>query len=104
MSTEQAYFVVNTPTPTAASVAGVVRAHWGIENGLHWVLDMTFNEDQCRVRAGNAAQNLAVLRHLVMNLMRTAPGKKRSMVKRRQRCGWDRGFMLSVLAGSELPG
>ena len=103
VSTEQAYFLVNAPAATAASVAGVVRAHWGIENGLHWVLDMTFKGDQCRVRAGNAAQNLAVLRHLVMNLMRTAPGKKRSMAKRRQRCGWDRGFMLSVLAGRELP-
>jgi hypothetical protein len=60
---------------------------------------MTFDEDQCRVRAGHAAQNLAVLRHLVMNLMRTAPGKKRSMRKRRQLCAWDRSFLLSVLAG-----
>jgi hypothetical protein len=63
---------------------------------------MTFNEDQRRVRARHAAQNLAVLRHLVMNLLRTAPGKKRSLVKRRQRCGWDRSFLLSVLAGREV--
>lgn len=101
-TTERAYFIVANPKATARSVARVVREHWGIENGLHWVLDMTFDEDQCRVRAGHAAQNLAVLRHLVMNLMRTAPGKKRSMVKRRQRCGWDRSFMLSVLAGREV--
>jgi predicted transposase YbfD/YdcC len=101
-SREKAYFIVANPTATAGSVARVVRNHWGIENGLHWVLDMTFDEDACRVRAGHAAQNLAVLRHLVMNLMRTAPGKKRSMVKRRQRCAWDRSFMLSVLAGREV--
>ena len=101
-TTEKAYYIVANPNGTAASVGRVVRDHWGIENGLHWVLDMTFDEDQCRVRSGHAAQNLAVLRHLVMNLMRTAPGKKRSMAKRRQRCGWDRSFMLSVLAGREV--
>lgn len=101
-SMEKAYFIVANPSATAASVATFVRNHWGIENGLHWVLDVTFGEDQCRVRAGHAAQNLAVLRHLVMNLMRNAPGKKRSMVKRRQKCAWDRNFMLSVLAGRDL--
>ena len=101
-STEKAYFIVANPKATAGLVAGVIRQHWGIENGLHWVLDMTFDEDQCRVRAGHAAQNLAVLRHLVMNLMRTAPGKKRSMRKRRQLCAWDRSFLLSVLAGREV--
>lgn len=102
-SIEHAYFIVAHPHATAGSVARVVREHWGIENSLHWVLDMTFDEDRCRVRAGNAAENLAILRHMVMNLMRTAPGKKRSMVKRRQRCAWDRNFMLSVLAGREIP-
>lgn len=102
-SVECAYFIVANPNATAEMVARVVREHWGIENTLHWVLDMTFDEDRCRVRAGNAAENLAILRHMVMNLMRTAPGKKRSMVKRRQRCAWDRNFMLSVLAGRELP-
>lgn len=102
-SVESAYFIVANPNASAGLVARVVREHWGIENTLHWVLDMTFDEDRCRVRAGNAAENLAILRHMVMNLMRTAPGKKRSMVKRRQRCAWDRNFMLSVLAGRELP-
>jgi len=101
-STEKAYFIVANPTATAGSVARVVRKHWGIENGLHWVLDMAFDEDQCRVRAGNAAENLAVLRHLVLNLLRTAPGKKRGVARRRLRCGWDRSFLLSVLAGREV--
>lgn len=101
-TTETAYFIVANPQTTAKSVARVVRDHWSIENGLHWVLDMTFDEDQCRIRSGNAAQNLSVLRHLVMNLLRAAPGKRRSMVKRRQRCGWDRSFLLSVLAGREV--
>jgi predicted transposase YbfD/YdcC len=101
-SMERAYFIVSHPRATAGTVARVIRDHWGIENGLHWALDMTFNEDQSRVRARHAAQNLAVLRHLVMNLLRTAPGKKRSLVKRRQRCGWDRSFLLSVLAGREV--
>jgi hypothetical protein len=86
-STERAYFIVGNPNASASAVARVIRDHWGIENELHWVLDTTFSEDQRPVRAGHAAQNLVILRHLAMNLMRARPRKKRSMVKRRQRCG-----------------
>ena len=101
-SLERSYYIVSDPKATAESVGRAIRSHWGIENSLHWVLDVTFREDQCRIRAGNAAENLSVMRHLVMNLMRTAPGKKRSMAKRRQLCGWNREFLLSVLLGREV--
>jgi predicted transposase YbfD/YdcC len=96
-STEYEYYLVGKKKTSAKEVGSLIRNHWGIENGLHWVLDVTFGEDKCRIRAKNGAENMAVLRHLVMSLMRNAPGKKRSMAKRRQRCGWDRSFLLSVL-------
>ena len=64
---------------------------------MHWVLDVTFGEDANRTHVGNAARNLAVLRHAALNLLRTAPGKKRSIKLRRQRCGWDAGFREEVL-------
>jgi predicted transposase YbfD/YdcC len=103
-SEEVAYFIVAHPTATAARVARWVRSHWGIENSLHWTLDMVFDEDQCRVRVGHAAQNLAVLRHLVMNLFRDARSKKkRSLTKHRQLCGWNREYMLAIVAGLPLP-
>lgn len=54
----------------AARVGQAVRLHWGIENALHWVLDIAFREDECRVRVGHAAQNFAILRHLALNLLR----------------------------------
>ena len=74
-----------------------VRGHWGVENRLHWVLDVSFNEDQCRVREGNAAENLATLRHLALNLLRQDTQKKRG-IKTKQKCAeWDHNYLLSLL-------
>lgn len=68
-SVEKRYYLTSHK-PEAEKLLGLVRAHWGIENRCHWVLDVTFNEDQCRARTGNAAQNLALLRKLALNLLR----------------------------------
>ncbi|NMC70540.1 MAG: ISAs1 family transposase, partial [Myxococcales bacterium] len=75
------------------------RAHWGIENGLHWVLDVAFREDDCRVRVDNAAQNFAVMRHIVVNLLKAVQGTKVGIKNRRLRAVWDHDFMLRVLMG-----
>ncbi len=66
---EVRYYICSYP-PNAASLLQASRQHWGIENSLHWVLDMAFDEDHCRVRTGHADQNLAVVRHLTLNLLK----------------------------------
>jgi len=77
-----------------------VRSHWGIENQLHWVLDVAFREDDCRVRAGNAAENFAVLRHGALNLLKHVKGTKVGIKIRRLRAGWDNDFLMQVLGAS----
>jgi predicted transposase YbfD/YdcC len=69
---------------SAAAFADAVRGHWAIENNMHWTLDMTFNEDQSRLRAGHGAKNMAVVRHFALNLVRQATDK-RSIKRRRIR-------------------
>lgn len=83
----------------AALVARAVRSHWGIENRLHWVLDLAFREDESRVRTGHAAENLAVLRHLALNLLRQERSVKVGVKAKRLMCGWDDAYLRKVLAG-----
>jgi predicted transposase YbfD/YdcC len=101
---QTAYFIFSDPNMTARRLANLVREHWSIENRLHWVLDMAFDEDRRRVRIKNAAENFALLRRFVMNLLRTAPGKKKSMSLRRKRCGWEPAYILAVLTGQLVSG
>jgi predicted transposase YbfD/YdcC len=83
---------------TAADFARWVRGHWGIENGLHWVLDVVFREDRSRIRAENAGANLAMIRRVAVSLLRRAPGKG-SGVTKRLKAGWDDDYLLQVLQG-----
>ena len=77
----------------------IVRGHWGIENRLHWVLDVTCNEDQARNRKGYCAENLALLRKLALNLARLEPSKG-SMRGKLKRAGWDDSFLVNILSQS----
>lgn len=77
---------------TGAEIAGFVRGHWGIENGLHWVLDVAFREDRSRVRQGNAGSNLAMIRRVAASPSRRAPGKE-SGVTRRLKAAWDESYL-----------
>jgi len=79
----------------ADRIATAVRGHWAIENSLHWVMDMVFRDDDCRVRQGNAAANFATLRHMAHNLARRAPGKM-SIRARRKAAAWDDEYLLSL--------
>jgi predicted transposase YbfD/YdcC len=81
---------------TASERAQWIRGHWGMENQLHWVLDVVFGEDDSRVRAGHAGANLAMIRKVAVSLLRRAPGKG-SLVTKRLKAGWDDDFLLSIL-------
>jgi predicted transposase YbfD/YdcC len=74
------------------------RGHWGIENKLHWVLDVAFREDLSRVRQGYAAENLAVIRHLVLNLLRQETTAKIGIQNKRMRCAWDIDYRNKVIS------
>ena len=93
-STETAYYLLSTPL-SAGRFAEVARAHWGIENGLHWVLDVTMNEDRSRNRRDNGPENLAILRRLALNLAKLE-GSKGSM--KGKKAGWDNAFLSLLLA------
>lgn len=81
---------------SAEAFAEAVRGHWGIENNLHWTLDVTFNEDQSRLRAGHGAKNMAVVRHFALNLVRQI-ADKRSIKRRRKRASFDPQYLLQIL-------
>jgi predicted transposase YbfD/YdcC len=98
VTTETRYFI-SSLAAQAEKILQVVRHHWAIENELHWVLDVAFNEDQSRVRQGYAAENLAVIRHLVMNLLSHEKRLKVSKKNKRLRCAWDVAYREKVLSG-----
>ena len=101
-SVEVRHFLLSQPLD-AATFAGVVRRHWGIENKLHWVLDVTCNEDASRVRAGHAARNLAALRHLALNLLRHDTTRKGSIATKRFTAALDQTYLATLLAEAPTP-
>ena len=82
---------------TAASPRAVIRSHWAIENSLHWVMDMMFRDDECRVRTDHAPANFATIKHMAINLLRRPPGKQ-SLRGRRKAASWDDDFLASLIA------
>lgn len=96
MSEDIRYFISSLPA-TAKRLAGAVRQHWGIENGLHWVLDVAFNEDRMRQRDRNGIENLALLNRLAVSLLRQDQTIKAGVRCKRKTAGWDDEYLLHLL-------
>lgn len=89
-------YYISSASLDAKRAGNAVRGHWAIENSLHWVLDVTFADDQARVRKGHGARNMAVVRHFAINLVRAASDKK-SIKRRRKIAGWNPDFLAQIL-------
>ncbi len=76
-----------------------MRSHWGIENSVHWILDLAFREDVCRVRKDHAPANLAVVRRIALNLLRQESSRKLGLQGQRRRAGWDEAYLAKVMSG-----
>ena len=94
--TERRYFLSSLPLDVER-FARAVRLHWGVENQLHWVLDVQLGEDQCRVRTGHADANLATLRRLALNLLKRETTKKRGIRGKQKNAGWNHQYLLRLL-------
>jgi predicted transposase YbfD/YdcC len=97
-SVEERYYL-SSLVGNAERTLEATRTHWQIENGLHWVLDIAFREDECRIRKEHGAQNFAILRHIATNLLKQEKTAKMGDKAKRLRSGWDEGYLLTVLSG-----
>ena len=95
-SLQTRYFISSLPAD-AAKFANAVRSHWGIENRLHWVLDVVFRDDDCRVRKDQAPKNFTIIKHMAINLLNRAKQKK-SLRLMRKKAGWNNQFLKSILS------
>lgn len=95
---ETRYFISSLPN-NAKLLADSVRQHWGIENSLHWVLDVAFREDDSRIRKDNAPQNFAILRHIAHSLLQQNKSVKTGIKNKRLKAGWDNEYLAKVLFG-----
>jgi predicted transposase YbfD/YdcC len=93
---EHRYYL--TTLTDVKAFAQAARSHWGVENSLHWCLDVTFNEDHCRSRAGNTAENFAVIRKVVLNILKNYPTEKPTTLNaKRLRCQFNFDFLADAL-------
>jgi predicted transposase YbfD/YdcC len=94
---QETRFYLTSLVMLAHLLGPVVRSHWSIENSLHWVMDLVFRDDECRVRTEHAPANFTAIKHMAQNLLRKAPGKS-SLRSRRKAAGWDDDFLASLVA------
>ena len=97
VSEETRYFISSLNANDPKRLERVVRAHWAIENNLHWVLDIAFDEDSNRTRKGHSAANLAVIRHIALNLIKAEKTSKVGVKIKRLKAGWDNDYLLRVI-------
>ena len=90
-------FYITSVVWLASQLGPVIRSHWAVENSLHWVMDMVFRDDECRIRTDHAPANFTTLKHIAHNLIRKAPGKD-SIRLRRKTAAWDDDYLASLIA------
>jgi predicted transposase YbfD/YdcC len=98
---QQRFYLSSLPCD-APTLLKAVREHWGVENNVHWCLDVAFDEDGSRVRKDHAAHNLAILRRLCLNLLRQETNDKRGLKAKRLRAAWNSDYLLKLLCGPSL--
>lgn len=95
-SDENRYYITSLP-PIGERIAKVARSHWGIENKVHWILDVGFQEDLSQISTGHAAENFSIIRRMSLNIINLDPDKKKSLIGKRQCAGWDDEYMAYLL-------
>jgi predicted transposase YbfD/YdcC len=95
--TQETRFYITSLVLLAMAIGPMIRDHWAVENCLHWVMDMVFRDDECRVRTENAPANFTTLKHMAQNLIKKSPGKDSQRLKRKT-AGWDDDFLASLVA------
>ena len=98
LSEEKSYYI-SSLEKHAPTISNAIRNHWGIENGLHWCLDISFREDHCRVRKDHAPENLGILRHMAINLLKQEKSLKGGIQTKRLKAAWDHNYLLKILKG-----
>jgi predicted transposase YbfD/YdcC len=96
VSKERRYYISSVEC-NAKKIGYAIRSHWAIENSLHWILDVSFGDDDSRIRKGNAPQNITVIKHMALNLLQKSKGKRDSIKQLRKVAGWDNDKLLSIL-------
>jgi len=98
-SMEYRYYITDLPADNASRLLAHIRGHWGVENNLHWSLDISFADDERRIRTGHGAENFARLSRIALNLLKAEKTNKRGIKTKRLCCGWDHDYLLKVLTG-----
>ena len=96
-TTHEIQFYLSSLEAEAVKIGRAIRQHWGIENQLHWTLDVTFGEDSSRIRRGHGPENLGLLRRLALNALNQEQSFKGSLASKRRRAGWNNDYLLKIL-------
>lgn len=101
ITTERRYYI-SSASADALRFSEAVRTHWSIENQLHWSLDVSFNEDQCRVRKDNAPENFSIIRHIALSMLKKEKTSKVGIKIKRNKAGWDNRYLAQILMSSDF--
>lgn len=98
-STEDRYYITDLGADNSSGLLGYIRGHWGVENTLHWSLDINFREDERRIRKGHGAENFARMTRMALNMLKAEKTNDGGIKTKRLCCGWDHDYLLKVLTG-----